>query len=120
MSNIEGIEALHLTRNNESAFTLNAVQTTIITRVSRGFTEVTGIIKVVFTSPAGNNVSIIIQQGIDGSNYDHQDSYMVADGGVQAFAIKVVGTYTRVIATIMPGMSAVLRFGGLLKLGSAP
>jgi hypothetical protein len=119
MPNLDSIEALHLTRDNQTEFTLNSgVTTRIITRVGQGFSEVTGIFRVISTVPAASVITLNVLQSIDGANYDQVDTWPIAEGAMVSFAVKIVARYVRVELVTPAGVTATVRFGGLLKIGS--
>lgn len=118
----EGITAIDVTSQGAISFTgLAAGSNVLATRVSQGFSELTGLVKVVTSAPGGAVGTLEVRQGPDGTNWDHVDSFAATDGGPGVgLAVKVLSKFVQ-IAFVVPGATTMdIRFHGLLKVGASP
>ncbi|NIM47810.1 MAG: hypothetical protein GTO22_00860 [Gemmatimonadales bacterium] len=118
--------ATNFTRNNQTVFTgigslIPGESRLLGIRVGIGFGEVAGIAIVTAAVPGAVAGSLTIEQSVDGTNWDHVDSFpMTFAAGGLPFAVKIAGKFVRARFTVPVGEVYDLRFGAQLKPLQSP
>jgi len=88
---------------------------TLATRIGIGFGEVAGICAVTAAVPGTAAGNLLIEQSVDGTNYDQVDTFPILGLNTRSFAVKVVGAYVRARFGVPLGEVYSIRFGGQLR-----
>lgn len=93
---------------------------TLFTRIGLGFGEVAGICAVTVAAPGTAAGNLLIEQSVDGTNYDQVDTFPILGVNTLPFSVKIVGTYVRARFAVPVGEVYSLRFGAQLKPQTGP